>query len=253
MPPSSDCRLYAIPMSMVERPIKFILPDIELADGELRLTKYIADRISPKPDENHYQKVTHPSRRRSRPTVTTGRMSSSIWTVSVTRAEGETPRCLSDRAAAAFDTQLRSTTAVTIPSSATILHSKGKPASNSNFIRVLNFTNNCVFPREEIIIQDSGKRISKTGVAVLLDRLVILRAPAEAACHTNLLISSIHMTLPCVQRVFFLPGFRRFRIIAVRRSPIVPDTLDCELPDVIPFADHRPAERAFMPAFCALI
>ena len=32
----SDCRLYAIPMSMVE--CKFILPDIELADGELELT-----------------------------------------------------------------------------------------------------------------------------------------------------------------------------------------------------------------------
>lgn len=55
----SDCRLYAIPMSMVE--CKFILPDIELADGELEAYKYIADRISPKPDEITI-KVTHPSK-----------------------------------------------------------------------------------------------------------------------------------------------------------------------------------------------
>ncbi len=51
----SDCR---IPMSMVER--KFILPDIELADGELEAYKYRRPYLA-QARRNHYQ-VTHPSK-----------------------------------------------------------------------------------------------------------------------------------------------------------------------------------------------
>ena len=54
-----DCLLYAIPMSMVER--KFKLPDIELADDELEAYRYIADRISRKPDEIT-STVNHPAK-----------------------------------------------------------------------------------------------------------------------------------------------------------------------------------------------
>ena len=54
-----DGRSYAVPMSMVER--KFKLPDIELADDELEAYRYIADRISPKPNEIT-STVNHPAK-----------------------------------------------------------------------------------------------------------------------------------------------------------------------------------------------
>lgn len=54
-----DCRLYAIPMSMVER--KFTLPDIELADGELEAYTYIANHISREKGETTTE-VNHPAK-----------------------------------------------------------------------------------------------------------------------------------------------------------------------------------------------
>lgn len=54
-----NCRVYAIPVSLVER--KFALPDIELADSELEAYLRIADSITPAPIEYTYQ-LAHPAK-----------------------------------------------------------------------------------------------------------------------------------------------------------------------------------------------
>ena len=108
-------------MSMVER--KFILPDIELADGELETYKYIADRISPKPDEITI-KVTHPPKAAIKANRD-NRKNESLDLDGFSDTLKANSEWLTPILIAALDTQLRSFSGCDgIPSSATILHSK---------------------------------------------------------------------------------------------------------------------------------
>lgn len=230
----SDCRLYAIPMSMVER--KFILPDIELADGELEAYKYIADRISPKPDEITI-KVTHPSKAAIKANRDNWKNESldldGFSDTLKANAEWLYPILI-----AALDTQLRSFDGCDdIPVFCyNFTLKKVSLQADSNFIRVLtamNFTvqdGSCSVAPREIIIQDSGDLKNWSGCH---DRLIILRTVKGSG------LTPIFDKLDTYDRSRAYKGVLppRLSTVPIIRSKTFfdrPDTLDCELPDVIP-------------------
>ena len=230
----SDCRLYAIPMSLAER--KFTLPDIELADGELEAYKYIADRISPKPDEITI-KVTHPSKAAIKANRDNWKNESldldGFSDTLKANAEWLTPILI-----AALDTQLRSFDGCDdIPVFCyNFTLKKVNLQAESNFVRVLtamNFTvqgGACSVAPREIIIQDSGDLKNWNGCH---DRLIILRTSKGAG------MSQIFGNLDICDRYLAYGGVLppRLSTVPIIRSKTFfdrPDTLDCELPDVIP-------------------
>ena len=230
----SDCRLYAIPMSMVE--CKFILPDIELADGELEAYKYIADRISPKPDEITI-KVTHPSKAAIKAKRDNWKNESldldGFSDTLKANAEWLYPILI-----AALDTQLRSFDGCDdIPVFCyNFTLKKVSLQADSNFIRVLtamNFTvqnGACSAAPREITVQDNGDIEDWNGCH---DRLVVLRTVKGGG------LAPIFDKLDTYDRSRAYKGVLppRLSTVPIIRSKTFfdrPDTVDCELPEVIP-------------------
>lgn len=229
-----DGRSYAVPMSMVER--KFTLPDIELADGELEAYKYIADRISPKPDEIT-AKVNHPAK-------TAIKDNGYDWKDKSLDLDGfgdmleANSEWLIPILIAALDTQLRSFSGCdSIPVFCyNFTLKKVNLQADSNFIRVLtamNFTvqgGACSAAPREITVQSSGDIEDWNGCH---DRLVVLRTVKGG------------VLAPLFDKLDTYDRSRAYKGVLPSRLSTVPiirsktfydrsDTLDCELPDVIP-------------------
>ena len=229
-----DCRLYAIPMSLAER--KFTLPDIELADGELEAYRYIADRISPKPKEIT-STVNHPAK-------TAIKNNGCDWMnkpldlggfSDMLKANSEwlTPILI-----AALDTQLRSFSGCDgIPVFCyNFTLKKVNLQADSNFIRVLtamNFTvqnGACSAAPREITVQDNGDIEDWNGCH---DRLVVLRTVKGGG------LAPIFDKLDTYDRSRAYKGVLppRLSTVPIIRSKTFfdrSDTVDCELPEVIP-------------------
>ena len=228
------CRLYAIPMSLAER--KFKLPDIELADDELEAYRYIADRISPKPKEIT-STVNHPAK-------TAIKNNGCDWMnkpldlggfSDMLKANSEwlTPILI-----AALDTQLRSFSGCDgIPVFCyNFTLKKVNLQADSNFIRVLtamNFTvqdGACSAAPREITVQDNGDIEDWNGCH---DRLVVLRTVKGGG------LAPIFDKLDTYDRSRAYKGVLppRLSTVPIIRSKTFfdrPDTVDCELPEVIP-------------------
>lgn len=229
-----DGRSYAVPMSMVER--KFKLPDIELADGELEAYKYIADRISPKPDEIT-AKVNHPAK-------TAINNNGCKWKDKFLDLSDfsdmlkENNEWLTPILIAALDTQLRSFSGCDgIPVFCyNFTLKKVNLQADSNFIRVLtamNFTvqnGACSAAPREITVQDNGDIEDWNGCH---DRLVVLRTAKGGGL------------TPIFDKLDTYDRSRAYKRVLPSRLSTVPiirsktffdrsDTLNCELPDVIP-------------------
>ena len=229
-----DCRLYAIPMSLAER--KFTLPDIELADDELEAYRYIADRISPKPKEIT-STVNHPAK-------TAIKNNGCDWMnkpldlggfSDMLKANSEwlTPILI-----AALDTQLRSFSGCDgIPVFCyNFTLKKVNLQADSNFIRVLtamNFTvqdGACSAAPREITVQDNGDIEDWNGCH---DRLVVLRTVKGGG------LAPIFDKLDTYDRSRAYKGVLppRLSTVPIIRSKTFfdrSDTVDCELPEVIP-------------------
>lgn len=229
-----DCRLYAIPMSLAER--KFKLPDIELADDELEAYRYIADRISPKPKEIT-STVNHPAKTAinnngcdwmNKP-LDLGGFSDMLKA----NSEWLTPILI-----AALDTQLRSFSGCDgIPVFCyNFTLKKVNLQADSNFIRVLtamNFTvqdGACSAAPREITVQDNGDIEDWNGCH---DRLVVLRTAKGGG------LAPIFDKLDTYDRSRAYKGVLppRLSTVPIIRSKTFfdrSDTVDCELPGVIP-------------------
>lgn len=229
-----DGRSYAVPMSMVER--KFKLPDIELADDELESYRYIADRISPKPKEIT-STVNHPAK-------TAIKNNGCDWMnkpldlggfSDMLKANSEwlTPILI-----AALDTQLRSFSGCDgIPVFCyNFTLKKVNLQADSNFIRVLtamNFTvqdGACSAAPREITVQDNGDIEDWNGCH---DRLVVLRTVKGGG------LAPIFDKLDTYDRSRAYKGVLppRLSTVPIIRSKTFfdrPDTVDYELPEVIP-------------------
>lgn len=229
-----DGRSYAVPMSMVER--KFKLPDIELADDELESYRYIADRISPKPKEIT-STVNHPAK-------TAIKNNGCDWMnkpldlggfSDMLKANSEwlTPILI-----AALDTQLRSFSGCDgIPVFCyNFTLKKVNLQADSNFIRVLtamNFTvqdGACSAAPREITVQDNGDIEDWNGCH---DRLVVLRTVKGGG------LAPIFDKLDTYDRSRAYKGVLppRLSTVPIIRSKTFfdrSDTVDCELPEVIP-------------------
>lgn len=229
-----DYRLYAIPMSMVER--KFTLPDIELADGELEAYKYIADRISPKPDEIT-AKVNHPAKTAIKDNCYDWKDTpldlSGFGDMLKANSEWLIPILI-----AALDTQLRSFSGCdSIPVFCyNFTLKKVNLQADSNFIRVLtamNFTvqgGACSAAPREIIVQGSDDIEDWNGCH---DRLIVLRTAKGCG------LVPIFDKLDTYDRSRTYKGVlpSRLSTVPIIRSKTFfdrPDTVDCELPEVIP-------------------
>lgn len=229
-----DGRSYAVPMSMVER--KFTLPDIELADGELEAYKYIADRISPKPDEITAT-VNHPAKAAIK-------NNGYNWKDKSLDLDGfgdmlkANSEWLSPILIAALDTQLRSFSGCDdIPVFCyNFTLKKVNLQADSNFIRVLtamNFTvqgGACRAAPREITVQGSGDIEDWNGCH---DRLVVLRTAKGGA------LAPLFDKLDTYDRSRAYKGVlpSRLSTVPIIRSKTFfdrPDTVDCELPEVIP-------------------
>lgn len=229
-----DGRSYAVPMSMVER--KFKLPDIELADDELEAYKYIADRISPKPDEITYT-VNHPAK-------TAIKDNRDDWKKESLDPGGfsdmlkENNEWLTPILIAALDTQLRSFSGCNgIPIFCyNFTLKKVNLQADSNFIRALtamNFTvqdGACSAAPREITVQDNGDIEDWNGCH---DRLVVLRTVKGGGL------------APIFDKLDTYDRSRAYKRVLPPRLSTVPiirsktffdrsDTVDCELPEVIP-------------------
>ena len=229
-----DGRSYAVPMSMVER--KFTLPDIELADGELEAYKYIADRISPKPDEIT-AKLNHPTKTAIKDNCYDWKDKSldlsGFGDMLKVNSEWLTPILI-----AALDTQLRSFSGCDdIPVFCyNFTLKKVNLQADSNFIRVLtamNFTvqgGACSAAPREITVQGNGDIEDWNGCH---DRLVVLRTAKGGG------LAPIFDKLDTYDRSRAYKGVlpSRLSTVPIIRSKTFfdrSDTLDCELPDVIP-------------------
>ena len=229
-----DCRLYAIPMSLAER--KFTLPDIELADGELEAYRYIADRISPKPDEIT-STVNHPAKTAINNNGCKWKDKSldlsSFSDMLKANSEWLTPILI-----AALDTQLRSFSGCDgIPVFCyNFTLKKVNLQADSNFIRVLtamNFTvqnGACSAAPREITVQDNGDIEDWNGCH---DRLVVLRTVKGGG------LAPIFDKLDTYDRSRAYKGVLppRLSTVPIIRSKTFfdrSDTVDCELPEVIP-------------------
>ncbi len=228
------CRLYAIPMSMVER--KFKLPDIELADGELEAYRYIADRISLKPDEIT-STVNHPAKAaiknngyewKDKPLDLDG-----FSDMLKTNSEWLAPILI-----AALDTQLRSFSGCdSIPVFCyNFTLKKVNLQADSGFMSVLtamNFTvqgGACSSAPREISVQNDGDIEDWNGCH---DRLVVLRTAKGGGL------------APIFDKLDTYDRSRAYKRVLPPRLSTVPiirsktffdrsDTVDCELPEVIP-------------------
>lgn len=228
------CRLYAIPMSLAER--KFTLPDIELADGELEAYRYIADRISPKPNEIT-STVNHPAK-------TAIKNNGCDWMNKPLDLGGfsdmlnENNEWLTPILIAALDTQLRSFSGCDgIPVFCyNFTLKKVNLQADSNFIRVLtamNFTvqnGSCSAAPREISVQNDGDIEDWNGCH---DRLVVLRTVKGGG------LAPIFDKLDTYDRSRAYKGVLppRLSTVPIIRSKTFfdrPDTVDCELPEVIP-------------------
>ena len=229
-----DYRMYAIPMSHAER--KFKLPDIELADGELEAYRYIADRISPKPDEitstvNHPAKATIKDNRDDwkKESLDPGGFSDMLKA----NSEWLTPILI-----AALDTQLRSFSGCEgIPVFCyNFTLKRVNLQADSNFIRVLtamNFTvqgGACSAAPREISVQNEGDIEDWNGCH---DRLVVLRTAKGGG------LAPIFENLDTYDRSRAYKGVLppRLSTVPIIRSKTFfdrSDTVDCELPEVIP-------------------
>ena len=229
-----DGRLYAVPMSMVER--KFKLPDIELADGELEAYRYIADRISLKPDEIT-STVNHPAKAaiknngyewKDKPLDLDG-----FSDMLKANSEWLTPILI-----AALDTQLRSFSGCDgIPVFCyNFTLKKVNLQADSGFMSVLtamNFTvqgGACSSAPREISVQNDGDIEDWNGCH---DRLVVLRTAKGGGL------------APIFDKLDTYDRSRAYKGVLLPRLSTVPiirsktffdrsDTLDCELPEVIP-------------------
>lgn len=229
-----DGRLYAVPMSMVER--KFKLPDIELADGELEAYRYIADRISLKPDEIT-STVNHPAKAAIKnngyewkdKSLDLGGFSDMLKA----NSEWLTPILI-----AALDTQLRSFSGCDgIPVFCyNFTLKKVNLQADSNFIRVLtamNFTvqnGSCSAAPREISVQNDGDIEDWNGCH---DRLVVLRTVKGGG------LAPIFDKLDTYDRSRAYKGVLppQLSTVPIIRSKTFfdrSDTVDCELPSVIP-------------------
>ena len=229
-----DGRSYAVPMSMVER--KFKLPDIELADGELEAYRYIADRISPKPDEITFT-VNHPAKA----TIKNNGydwMNKSLDLSSFSDMLKANSEWLAPILIAALDTQLRSFSGCDdIPVFCyNFTLKKVNLQADSNFIRVLtamNFTvqdGACSAAPREISVQNDGDIEDWNGCH---DRLVVLRTAKGGG------LTPIFDQLDTYDRCRAYNGVLppRLSTVPIIRSKTFfdrSDTLDCELPEVIP-------------------
>lgn len=228
------CRLYAIPMSLAER--KFTLPDIELADGELEAYRYIADRISPKPKEIT-STVNHPAK-------TAIKNNGCKWKDKFLDLSGfsdmlnENNEWLTPILIAALDTQLRSFSGCDgIPVFCyNFTLKKVNLQADSNFIRVLtamNFTvqdGACSAAPREITVQDNGDIEDWNGCH---DRLIVLRTVKGGG------LAPIFDKLDTYDRSRAYKGVLppRLSTVPIIRSKTFfdrSDTVDCELPEVIP-------------------
>lgn len=228
------CRLYAIPMSLAER--KFKLPDIELADDELETYRYIANRISPKPNEIT-STVNHPAK-------TAIKNNGCEWKDKSLDLRGfgdmlkENSEWLTPILIAAFDTQLRSFSGCDgIPVFCyNFTLKKVNLQADSNFIRVLtamNFTvqdGACSAAPREITVQDNGDIEDWNGCH---DRLVVLRTVKGGG------LAPIFDKLDTYDRSRAYKGVLppRLSTVPIIRSKTFfdrSDTVDCELPEVIP-------------------
>lgn len=229
-----DCRLYAIPMSLAER--KFTLPDIELADDELEAYRYIADRISLKPKEIT-STVNHPAK-------TAIKNNGCKWKDKFLDLSGfsdmlnENNEWLTPILIAALDTQLRSFSGCDgIPVFCyNFTLKKVNLQADSNFIRVLtamNFTvqdDACSAAPREITVQDNGDIEDWNGCH---DRLVVLRTAKGGGLTPIFDKLDTYDRSRAYKRV--LPP--RLSTVPIIRSKTFfdrPDTVDCELPEVIP-------------------
>ena len=229
-----DCRLYAIPMSLAER--KFKLPDIELADGELEAYRYIADRISPKPDEIT-STVNHPAKTAIKNNGCKWKDKflnlSDFSDMLKANSEWLTPLLI-----AALDTQLRSFSGCDgIPVFCyNFTLKKVNLQADSNFIRVLtamNFTvqdGACSAAPREISVQNEGDIEDWNGCH---DRLVVLRTAKGGG------LAPIFENLDTYDRSRAYKGVLppRLSTVPIIRSKTFfdrSDTVDCELPEVIP-------------------
>ena len=229
-----DGRSYAVPMSMVER--KFKLPDIELADDELEAYRYIADRISLKPKEIT-STVNHPAK-------TAIKNNGCEWKdKSLDLSDfgdmlNENNEWLTPILIAALDTQLRSFSGCDgIPVFCyNFTLKKVNLQADSNFIRVLtamNFTvqdGACSAAPREISVQNNGDIEDWNGCH---DRLVVLRTAKGGGL------------APIFNKLDTYDRSRAYKRVLPSRLSTVPiirsktffdrsDTVDCELPEVIP-------------------
>ncbi len=229
-----DCRLYAIPMSMVER--KFTLPDIELADSELEAYKYIANHISKAKGETTTE-VNHPAK-------TSIKDNRNDW-----KKESLDPSSFSDMLKAntewltpiliaALDTQLRSFSGCDgIPVFCyNFTLKKVNLQADSNFIRVLtamNFTvqdGACSAAPREISVQNNGDIEDWNGCH---DRLVVLRTAKGGG------LAPIFENLDTYDRSHAYKGVLppRLSTVPIIRSKTFfdrSDSVNCKLPEVIP-------------------
>lgn len=229
-----DGRSYAVPMSMVER--KFKLPDIELADDELEAYRYIADRISPKPKEIT-STVNHPAKTAIKNNGCDW-MNKSLDLSGFSDMLKANSEWLTPILIAALDTQLRSFSGCDgIPVFCyNFTLKKVNLQADSNFIRVLtamNFTvqdGACSAAPREITVQDNGDIEDWNGCH---DRLVVLRTVKGGG------LAPIFDKLDTYDRSRAYKGVLppRLSTVPIIRSKTFfdrPDTVDCELPEVIP-------------------
>ena len=229
-----DGRSYAVPMSMVER--KFKLPDIELADDELEAYRYIADRISLKPKEIT-STVNHPAKMAIKNNGCEWK-DKSLDLSDFGDMLNENNEWLTPILIAALDTQLRSFSGCDgIPVFCyNFTLKKVNLQADSNFIRVLtamNFTvqdGACSAAPREISVQNNGDIEDWNGCH---DRLVVLRTAKGGGLAPIFNKLDTYDRSRAYKRV--LPP--RLSTVPIIRSKTFfdrPDTVDCELPEVIP-------------------
>lgn len=229
-----DGRSYAVPMSLAER--KFKLPDIELADDELEAYRYIADRISPKPKEIT-STVNHPAKTAINNNGCKWK-DKSLDLSDFSNMLNENNEWLTPILIAALDTQLRSFSGCDgIPVFCyNFTLKKVNLQADSNFIRVLtamNFTvqnGACSAAPREITVQDNGDIEDWNGCH---DRLVVLRTVKGGG------LAPIFDKLDTYDRSRAYKGVLppRLSTVPIIRSKTFfdrSDTVDCELPEVIP-------------------
>lgn len=224
-----DGRSYAVPMSMVERKFK-------LADDELESYRCIADRISPKPNEIT-STVNHPAKTAIKNNGCEWKDKSLDLDVFGDMLK-ENNEWLTPILIAALDTQLRSFSGCDgIPVFCyNFTLKKVNLQADSNFIRVLtamNFTvqdATCSAAPREISVQNNGGIEDWNGCH---DRLVVLRTAKGGG------LAPIFDKLDTYDRSRAYKGVLppRLSTVPIIRSKTFfdrSDTVDCELPEVIP-------------------